>query len=64
MKKLSKKKNPVGRPALDPEAGTREGVSFRLPADTRMKIVKLAARERRSQANVIVVAIDRMYDAS
>jgi hypothetical protein len=63
MKKL-KKKNPVGRPALDPEAGTREGVSFRLPADTREKIVKIAKRERRSQANVVVVAIDRMYDAS
>jgi predicted DNA-binding protein len=60
--KKHKQKNPVGRPALDPEAGTREGVSFRLPADTREKIVKIAKRERRSQANVVVVAIDRMYE--
>jgi hypothetical protein len=64
MKKLLKKKNPVGRPIADPSLGHRGAVTFRLPADTRKKIVKLAARERRSQANVIVVAIDRMYDAS
>ena len=36
--------------------------SFRLPQDTIRKLVELANQQRRSEANVVEIAIERYYE--